>query len=79
MRVTVVTGRPALPARIIQQHLAALGEIPWEAVSGRYDGATTAAIARVQRRWALPVHGIADRATADALLTAARLVAPASP
>ncbi len=60
--------RPALHARIVQQHLAALGLIQWGEVSGRFDAVTEAAVARFQARSSLPVDGVAGGRTSDRLL-----------
>src|SRR4051812_37154342 len=59
---------PALPARETQEHLVALGFLSAAELSGRYDRPTMDAVARFQARHGLPVDGIPDEATADALL-----------
>jgi peptidoglycan hydrolase-like protein with peptidoglycan-binding domain len=69
--------RPALHARVVQQHLAALGLIDWDDVSGRFDLATEAAIARFQATAGLPVDGIADGPTSDRLLAAGSVTSAA--
>ena len=61
-------GAPALHAAEAQERLIALGHLPAEARSGRYDRRTMDAIARFQAAHGLPVDGIPDAATADALL-----------
>jgi murein L,D-transpeptidase YcbB/YkuD len=61
-------GTPALQAREAQERLLALGLLPAEALSGRYDRATMDAVARFQATHGLPVDGVPDAATADALL-----------
>ncbi|WP_028066433.1 peptidoglycan-binding domain-containing protein [Solirubrobacter soli] len=61
-------GTPALQAREAQERLAALGFLPADALTGRYDRATMDAVARFQASEGLPVDGIPDAATADALL-----------
>ena len=60
--------RPALHARVVQQHLAALGLIDWTQVTGRFDVPTQAAVARFQAASGLPVDGVADGRTSDRLL-----------
>ena len=47
-----------------------LGLLADEARSGRYDRATTDAVARFQARAGLPVDGVPAQRTADALLAA---------
>jgi peptidoglycan hydrolase-like protein with peptidoglycan-binding domain len=64
----VLAARPALHARIVQQHLAALGLIEWGEVTGRFDPVTEAAVARFQANSGLPVDGVADGRTSDRLL-----------
>src|SRR3954452_23926067 len=59
---------PALHAQETQERLLALGLLPAEALSGRYDRPTLDAVARFQAAHGLPVDGIPDAATADALL-----------
>ena len=61
-------GAPALHARLVQERLVAHGLLPADAVSGRYDRATLDAVARFQARHRLPVDGVPDARTADALL-----------
>ena len=61
-------GTPALQAREAQERLLALGLLPEDALSGRYDRRTLDAVARFQAARGLPVDGIPDAATADALL-----------
>ena len=61
-------GAPALPAGETQEHLIALGLLPADARTGRYDRPTLDAVARFQASHGLPVDGIPDAATADALL-----------
>ncbi|MDA0159008.1 peptidoglycan-binding protein [Solirubrobacter ginsenosidimutans] len=63
-------GAPALQARTVQEHLVALGYLPAEAVSGVYDRPTLDAVARFQASQGLPVDGVPDERTADALLSA---------
>jgi peptidoglycan hydrolase-like protein with peptidoglycan-binding domain len=64
-------GAPALHAGEIQERLIALGVLPADARTGRYDRRTMDAVARFQASQGLPVDGLADAATADALLGAA--------
>jgi peptidoglycan hydrolase-like protein with peptidoglycan-binding domain len=66
---------PALPARETQERLLALGLLPADALSGRYDRPTMDAIARFQASRGLPVDGIPDATTADALLSLHRTAA----
>jgi peptidoglycan hydrolase-like protein with peptidoglycan-binding domain len=63
-------GAPALQAGETQEHLIALGLLSLDARTGRYDRATMDAVARFQAAQGLPVDGIPDEATADALLAA---------
>lgn len=62
-------GAPALQARETQERLVALGLLPADALSGRYDRPTMDAVARFQASHGLPVNGLPDAATADALLS----------
>ncbi len=62
-------GAPALQARETQERLVALGLLPADALSGRYDRPTMDAVARFQASHGLPVDGFPDAATADALLS----------
>jgi peptidoglycan hydrolase-like protein with peptidoglycan-binding domain len=64
-------GAPALQAGETQERLIALGHLPADARSGRYDRRTLDAVARFQAAHGLPVDGIPDAATADALLASA--------
>lgn len=64
------SGAPALHARDVQERLLALGLLPAEAVTGRYDRRTLEAVARFQAQHGLPVDGVPDAPTADALLRA---------
>ena len=59
---------PALPAPEVQERLVRLGLLSDEARTGRYDRATTDAVARYQARAGLPVNGVPAQRTADALL-----------
>jgi peptidoglycan hydrolase-like protein with peptidoglycan-binding domain len=68
-------GVPALEARPVQEWLAALGHLPGDAVTGRYDRRTLDAVARFQAAQGLPVDGVPDARTADALLRAADALA----
>src|SRR3954467_5786971 len=61
-------GAPALQAGETQEHLIALGHLPADARTGRYDRPTRDACARFQASQGLQVDGIPDAATADALL-----------
>jgi peptidoglycan hydrolase-like protein with peptidoglycan-binding domain len=61
-------GAPALPARTVQEQLVALGRLPADAITGRYDRRTLDAVARFQAAHGLPVDGVPDARTADALL-----------
>lgn len=61
-------GAPALHARIAQERLVAHGLLSADAVTGRFDRATLDAIARFQAQHRLPVDGMLDARTADALL-----------
>jgi len=61
-------GTPALHARTVQERLVALGRLPQDAVSGRFDRRTLDAVARFQADHRLPVDGIPDAKTADLLL-----------
>ena len=63
-------GAPALQARTVQEHLVALGHLPAGAVTGVYDRPTLDAVARFQASLGLPVDGVPDERTADALLSA---------
>ena len=63
-------GAPALPARTVQERLVALGRLPADAITGRYDRRTLDAVARFQATLGLPVDGVPDARTADALLAA---------
>jgi murein L,D-transpeptidase YcbB/YkuD len=65
-------GAPALSAHETQEHLIGLGLLDDAALSGRYDRPTMDAVARFQAAHGLPVDGVPDAATADALLTASR-------
>ena len=65
----VAGGAPALHARVAQERLVAHGYLEAEAVTGRYDRATLDAIARFQAEHRLPVDGVPDAHTADALLS----------
>jgi peptidoglycan hydrolase-like protein with peptidoglycan-binding domain len=62
-------GAPALQAGETQERLIALGLLPADARSGRYDRRTLDAVARFQASRGLPVDGLPDAATADALLS----------
>jgi peptidoglycan hydrolase-like protein with peptidoglycan-binding domain len=64
-------GAPALHAGETQEHLIALGCLPVDARTGRYDRSTMDAVARFQASQGLPVDGMPDAATADALLALA--------
>jgi len=61
-------GAPALPARTVQERLVALGRLPADAITGRYDRRTLDAVARFQAAHGLAVDGVPDARTADALL-----------
>jgi murein L,D-transpeptidase YcbB/YkuD len=61
---------PALPAPTVQERLVRLGLLSDEARTGRFDRATTDAVARFQARAGLPVDGVPAQRTADALLAA---------
>ena len=61
-------GTPALQAREAQERLIALDLLAKDALTGRYDRRTLDAVARFQAAHGLPVDGIPDAATADALL-----------
>jgi peptidoglycan hydrolase-like protein with peptidoglycan-binding domain len=63
-------GVPALPARTVQERLVALGRLPADAVTGRYDRRTLDAVARFQAALGLPVDGVPGARTADELLRA---------
>jgi hypothetical protein len=63
-----VGAAPALPALEVQQRLAALGLLPRDAVSGRFDRRTANAVARFQARAGLRVDGVPGGRTADLLL-----------
>jgi peptidoglycan hydrolase-like protein with peptidoglycan-binding domain len=63
-------GAPALPARTVQERLVALGRLPAEAITGRYDRRTLDAVARFQATLGLDVDGVPDARTADELLKA---------
>jgi peptidoglycan hydrolase-like protein with peptidoglycan-binding domain len=65
-------GAPALQAGETQERLIALGLLPSDARSGRYDRRTMDAVARFQAAHGLPVDGFPDAATADALLKGVR-------
>ena len=65
----VAGGAPALHARVAQERLVAHGYPRGEAVTGRYDRATLDAVARFQAEQQLPVDGVPDARTADALLS----------
>jgi murein L,D-transpeptidase YcbB/YkuD len=67
-REVAFAARPALHARIVQQHLAALGLIEWGHVTGRFDAVTEAAVARFQATAGLPADGVPDGRTSDRLL-----------
>jgi peptidoglycan hydrolase-like protein with peptidoglycan-binding domain len=69
--------RPALHARTVQEHLAALDLLDWVDVTGRFDATTEAAVARFQAAERLPVDGIADGRTSDRLLAAGSLMSAA--
>src|SRR6476620_7832587 len=66
---SVAGGAPALYARVAQERLVAHGYLSSEAVTGRYDRATLDAVARFQAEQQLPVDGVPDARTADALLS----------
>lgn len=66
------SGTPALYARDVQERLVALDLLPADAVTGRYDRRTLDGVARFQARHGLPVDGVPDAPTADALLSARR-------
>jgi murein L,D-transpeptidase YcbB/YkuD len=61
-------GAPALHARDAQERLVVHGVLPAEAVTGRFDRRTLDAVARFQAVHGLPVDGMLDARTADALL-----------
>ncbi len=61
---------PALHAPEVQERLARLGLLEDEARTGRYDRATSDAVARFQARAGLPVDGVPAQPTADRLLAA---------
>jgi murein L,D-transpeptidase YcbB/YkuD len=61
---------PALPAHVVQARLVALGLLPADAVSGRFDRPTADAVARFQARVGLPADGVPGRSTSDLLLAA---------
>jgi peptidoglycan hydrolase-like protein with peptidoglycan-binding domain len=61
---------PALHPRVVQECLHALGHL--DEVTGRFDRRTLDAVARFQAAAGLPVDGVPDADTADALLRAAR-------
>jgi peptidoglycan hydrolase-like protein with peptidoglycan-binding domain len=63
-------GAPALPARTVQEQLVALGRLPADAITGRYDQRTLDAVARFQAALGLAVDGVPDARTADELLRA---------
>ena len=63
-------GAPALPARTVQERLVALGRLPEDAITGRYDRPTLDAVARFQAALGLEVDGVPDARTADELLKA---------
>lgn len=65
---SVAGGAPALHARTAQECLAALGFLPEDAVTGRFDRRTLDAVARFQAVHHLPVDGTLDVRTADELL-----------
>src|SRR5690349_1823492 len=65
---SVAGGAPALYARVAQERLVAHGYLSAAAVSGRYDRPTLDAVARFQADQRLPVDGVPDARTADALL-----------
>jgi peptidoglycan hydrolase-like protein with peptidoglycan-binding domain len=65
---------PALHPREVQELLCALGQL--EVVTGRFDRRTLDAVARFQAGAGLPVDGVPDARTADALLKAARPCRP---
>jgi len=62
---------PALPARTVQLLLMALGHLAPGAASGRFDGATAAAVRAFQETAGLEATGVPARATADELLARA--------
>lgn len=62
---------PAIHAADAQALLVAIGMVPAAATSGRWDGLTVEAVRCFQRSRGLPVTGVADHRTADALLVAA--------
>jgi peptidoglycan hydrolase-like protein with peptidoglycan-binding domain len=71
-------GAPALQAGETQEHLIALGRLPADARTGRYDRRTMDAVARFQAAQGLPVDGLPDAATADALLELSGARTPAA-
>jgi peptidoglycan hydrolase-like protein with peptidoglycan-binding domain len=54
----------------VQEQLVALGRLPADAITGRYDRRTLDAVARFQAEHGLPVDGVPDARTADELLLA---------
>ena len=64
---SVTGGAPALHARVVQERLVAHRYLAKEAVTGRYDRATLDAVARFQAEQQLPVDGVPEARTADAL------------
>jgi peptidoglycan hydrolase-like protein with peptidoglycan-binding domain len=61
-------GAPALPARTVQERLVAIGHLPADAITGRYDRRTLDAVARFQATLGFDVDGVPDARTADELL-----------
>jgi murein L,D-transpeptidase YcbB/YkuD len=61
---------PALHAPDVQERLSRLGLLEDEARTGRYDRATSDAVARFQARAGRPVDGVPAQRTADRLLAA---------
>lgn len=61
---------PALQAADVQALLVRAGELDEGRRSAHWDRPTTDAVARFQRHRGLPCTGVADRRTADALLSA---------
>lgn len=70
---------PAIHAADAQALLVAIGMIPAAAASDRWDLATVEAVRCFQRSRGLPITGVADHRTADALLVAADRCAAAMP
>jgi murein L,D-transpeptidase YcbB/YkuD len=61
---------PALRAPEVQERLMRLGLLEDEARTGRYDRATSDAVARFQARAGHPLDGVPAQRTADRLLAA---------